>query len=262
MDYRCIAIICCVTASLGASLPDEATPWTKSFLETKAGAAVERYSLATHGRRYARTPHTQYDGVLFASSAPVADWEFDTALFGRSWPTGKFFVRAERQILSDLERDPVALTAVVDGFLCGHERSYRPVFFEMAKDGCEVGLGIGRHAFIQKSMYTQVFSYVFGGMGTSRARWARAEVGVQQVFSRRHTIRLSYEWLKTFGHSESFHGMGTLRALCHDVAFSYGYRFDNGFQVRCSYAKRLIHRWGLRSSSQVRVSLAIPVSFA
>ena len=261
---RChwVALLCCAPICLEASLPDGAVPWTKSFLETKAGVAVERYGLATHGKRYARSSHTQYDGVLCISSAPVMDWEFDAALFGRSWPTGKFFVRAERQLLSDLEKDPVALTAVVNGFVCGHERSCRPVFFEMARDGCEAGLGVGRHALIRKSMYTQVFSYVFGGMGTSRARWARAEVGVQQVFSQRHTFRLSYEWLKTFGHNGSFQGMGTIRSLCHDITVSYGYRFENGLEAQCSYAKRLIHRRGLQSSSLIRFSVAVPVSFA
>ena len=262
MGYRWVAVLCCATAFVGASLPDEATPWTKSFLETKAGAAVERYRLAAHGRRYRRSPRTQYDGTLFFSLAPVIDWEFDAALFGRSWPTGKLLVRAERQLLSDLERDPVALTAVLDGFVCGHERSFQPVFFEMARDGCEAGLGVGKHVFIRKSMYTQLFSYFLGGMGTSQARWTRAEVGIQQVLFRRHTIRFSYEWLKTFGRGGSFRGMGTIRALCHDVSISYAYRFENGLEAKASYAKRLIHQRGLQSSSLVRVSVSMPLSFA
>ena len=260
---KCLYIVLPLTywvATLGASLPYEATPWTGSYLETKVAASVERYSLSTHKGRYGRSPHTQYDGAIFVSSAPVIDWEIDAALFGRSLPTRKVFIRAERQLLSDIERSPVALTAVVNGSLSAHERSRRPVFFEMAKNTAEAGFGVGRHLFIRKSTYTQLFSYVLGGVGSSRARWFRAEVGLRQVVFHRHIVRFSYEWLKTYGHERRFRGMGTIRALCHSVNVSYSYCFNNGLEAQCSYVRHLIHSKGLLGASQVRFSVSLPIS--
>lgn len=262
MRRFCVAIsLCCGLTCLEASLPYEATPWTKSFLETRVAASAERYSISTHRSKFSHSPHTQYDGSLFLSSAPIVDWEFDVGVNGHSWPTRKIFVRAERQLLSDLSDSPVALTAVVNGFACGHERSCRPVFFEMATNGLEAGFGIGRHLVIQKTAYTQLFSYILGGTGSSRARWTRVELGIQQVFARRHYIRLSYEWLKTFGHNGRFHGIGTIRTVSHGASASYTYRFDNGLEVRCSYLYRHLHRGGLRAASALRLSLSLPLSF-
>lgn len=261
MKSFCIAIpLCCGLTYLGASLPYEATPWTKSFLETRVSASIERYSLSTHKSNFSHSPHTQYDGSFALSSAPMVDWEFDVGVIGRSWPTWKIFVRAERQLLSDLSDGPVALTAVVNGSACGHERSCRPVFFEMAKNGLEAGFGIGRHLVIKKTAYTQLFSYILGGVGSSRARWTRAEVGVQQVFNRRHSIRLSYEWLKTFGHSGQFHGIGSIRTVSNGASVSYAYRFDNGLEARCSYLYRHLHGEGLQASSGLRLSVSLPLS--
>ena len=260
-SFRIAIPLCCGLAYLGAAQPYEATPWTKSFLETRVAASMERYSITTHRARFSHSPHTQYDGSLFLSSAPIVDWEFDIGVIGRSWPTRKFFVRAERQLLSDLSDSPVALTAVVDGSFCGYERSCRPVFFEMAKNGVEAGFGIGRHLIIQKTAYTQLFSYILGGAGSSRARWARAEVGIQQAFFRRHYIRLSYEWLKAFGHAERFHGIGTIRTISQGASASYAYRFGNGIEARCSYLYRHLRHGGLRAASGVRVSLSLPLSF-
>jgi hypothetical protein len=256
-----IAIPFCFGVScLGASLPDEATPWTKSFLETRVAASIDRYGMATHGHTYAPSPHTQYDGSVLLTSAPMVDWEFDVGVFGRSWQTRKFFGRAERQLLSDLTGSPVALTAVVQGSTSGHERSCRPVFFEMAKNSVEAGFGIGRHLIIRKTAYTQLFSYILGGTGSARARWARAEVGLQQVFSRRHYIRISYEWLTSFGHAERFQGIGTIRTFVNGVGLSYAYRFDDGLEARCSYVYRHMHRGGLQAASGLRISLSLPFS--
>ena len=260
MGLRIGVLLCCGMTSLWASLPHEAVPWTKSFLETKIGTSAERYSLSTNGHRYARSFHTQYDGSFFVSSAPIVDWEFDAAVFGRSLPTRKLFIRAETQLLSDLERSPVAVTAVVDISHSGHERSRQPIFFEMAKSGAEAGLGVGKHLLIKKAAYTQLFSYLIGGAGMSGARWTRVEMGLQQVFFSRHTIRLSYEWLKTFGHREQFFGMGTIRTLCHNINALYSYKFSNGLEARCSFARCLIHRRGLESSSQLQLSLSFPFS--
>ena len=249
--------LCCALTYVGASLPYEATPWTKSFLETRVAAAVERYATSSH--RYG--PHTQYDGVLHLSSAPIVDWEFDAGIFGRSLLTRKFSVRAERQLLSDLTGNPIALTAVVNGSLCGHERSCRPVFFEMAKNGLEGGFGMGRHLAIQKNAYTQLFSYVLGGMGSSKARWFRAEVGLQQVFSRKHYVRLSCEWLRAIGTADRFHGIGTIRTSCPGAGVSYAYRFDSGIEARCSYLYHHLHHRRLREVSQVVCSFSLPLSF-
>lgn len=258
MQSLCIAVpLCCALSYVCASLPYEATPWTKSFLETRLVASIERYSAQSHNQK----PHTQYDGALVLSSAPIVDWEFDAGIFGRSLPTRKLFARVERQLLSDLAGSPIALTAVLDGSLCGHQRSCRPVFFEMAKNGLEGGLGIGRHLVIQKNAYTQLFSYVLGGVGSSRARWVRSEVGLQQVFFRRHYIRLSYEWLKTFGNANHFHGIGSIRTICNSASVSYAYRFDSGLEARCSYLYHHLHRRGLRAASEIVLSLSVPLSF-
>jgi hypothetical protein len=256
-SLRIVLPLCCALTYVGASLPYEATPWTKSFLETRVAASMERYSASSHAHK----PHTQYDGALVLSSAPLVDWEFDAGIFGRSLPTRKLFIRAERQLLSDLAGNPIALTAVLDGSLCGHERSCRPVFFEMAKNGLEGGLGLGRHLAIRKNAYTQLFSYVLGGVGSSKGRWVRAEVGLQQVFFRKHYIRLSYEWLKSFGNTDHFHGIGSIRTTCNSASMSYAFKFDSGIEACCSYVYHHLHHRGLRAASELRLSLSLPLSF-
>ena len=246
---------------VGAAMPTEAVPWTKSYLETRIVAQMERLSLATRGKSMAQASHHQIEGAIYGSSAPIEDWEFDAAVYGRSLPTSKFFVRAEKQLLSDLGSDPVALTVVADGSISGAQRSRSPVFFEMAKNSAEVGLGIGRHLLIRKGAYVQLFSYLMAGVGSSNARWASAEVGLQEVFSVRHYLRFSYSMMRAFGHSKRFAGIGTLNTTVDGVACSYAYRCDNGIEGRLSCLFRTVKRGPIRASAVWLLSVSLPISF-
>jgi hypothetical protein len=250
-----------MTGVLKASPQSESTPWTKSYLETRTVASVERYSASYRGNRFSHTPKNRVQGTLFATSAPLQDWEFDLGIQGRSFPTGKIFIRAEHQIASDLEQDPLAVTIVVDGSTSGSQRARHPVYFEMAQHVGQIGLGFGRHLVNQKNAYTQVFGYLFGGLGSSRARFASAEIGVQQVFYKQHFLRLSFSHMKTFGQNHAkFRGIATIRTCVNTIACSYAYRFYSGIEIRLTYLRRMLTRSGIRSSTTYQLSVSLPIA--
>jgi hypothetical protein len=242
------------------ALPCEAIPWTKSFLEARTVLQMEHLSLTTRRRHSHHTGHTHYDGCLYASASPLEDWECDIGLQGASLSTGKIFVRVERQLLSDLANDGVAVTGVVNGFLSRHQRTRNPVFFEMAQNGGEVGCGLGRHLYIGKKDYIQIFSYLMAGAGSASARWLRAEVGLQGVWALRHTIRCSYLWTGAFGHSGQYRGIGSMNTHVDSWSLSYAYRWDDGIEGRLSYIFRYVRSSFIRTSSAAQLSLSIPIS--
>lgn len=209
LSWVCVCVL--VFEVLQASSPSEAVPWTKSFPETRCACSVDHYALSTRGHRFAGASKHQCEGGLYATSALLPDWEFDLGVLGRSLPTHKLFVRAERQLFSDLENDPLAITALAHASSSGYQRCQSPVFFEMARNLVEAGFGIGRHLLIRKNAYTQLFGYCIGGIGSSRARYARVDFGLQHVFFLRHYLRLCLSHLKAFGSDQKpFRGIGTL----------------------------------------------------
>jgi hypothetical protein len=206
-------------------------------------------------------PRHALQGTFFASSAPSQDWEVDLGVQGRTLSTSKVFVRAERQLFSDLAHDPVAVTVFVDGSMSGHDRCSSPVYFEMAKNVVESGVGLGRHLIIRKNAYTQVFAYFLGGVGSRRACYASGEVGMQQVFFQRHYLRASFLHMKTFGSRHgSFHGIGTLKTDVNTIALSYAYRWYSGIEVRLTYIRRMLTRSGIRSSTTCQAGISVPIS--
>jgi hypothetical protein len=263
MDYfrTILSLAIAGTGVAAASQQFERTPWTKSYLETRSVVSVDRYSLDVRNNQFRNTPKHQMQGTLYLSSAPLEDWEFDLGLQGRSLPTGKLFLSAEHQVLSDLYDDPLALTIVVDGSSSGRRRSTDPVFFEMARHVAQGGIGLGKHIFNQKNYYTQIFSYLLGGMGSSRAKYLSAEFGVQHVISQRHLFRISVLHIKTFGPRKGeFHGIGTLHTDVNGVACSYAYRWYNGIECRLSYIRRWVVKSGIRASTTCQVGISIPIS--
>lgn len=259
--YLLLGIATLKSGLIMASPPTEATPWTKSFLETRVAASVERYSLRLRDDRWDHRSKNQIDGTLTATSSPLQDWEVDLGIQGKSLPTGKLFVRAERQILSDLEHEALALTLVADASVSGHQRCRQPVFFEMAKNVAECGIGIGRHLIVEKEAYTQLFAYLLGGVGSSRARYVNGELGIQQVFLNRHYFRISYGYMKTFGRKDKpFRGIATLKTDVNTISCSYAYRWYNGIEARVSLVNRMLTKCSLRSSTMVQVCFSVPIS--
>lgn len=240
----------------------EATPWTKSFLETRVAASVQRYAINREAQRRESLSHCQVDGMLMASTSPWQDWEVDLGIQGRSLPTGKLSVRVERQLCSDLEHAPCAVMAVLDGSISGRSRSRSPVYFEIAKNVVDIGIGLGRHLVNEKDIYTQAFLFVFGGIGSSNARFASGEVGLHHVINRRHAIRVSYQYLQSMGRShEPFRGIGTLQTSFSTMAVSYAYRFASGIESRISVAYRMSPWHLLRRSTMLQASVSIPIAF-
>lgn len=246
---------------LDASPPSEATPWTKSFLETRVSGSFDHYTISVQGDRFQHVARHKSEGGVYATGSFYPDWEFDIGIQGKSFSTRKFFARAEKQLYSDLEGDLIAATALLQASTCGFERCHSPVFFEMARNCAEGGIGLGRHLVIQKKAYTQVFGYLIGGFGSARARYGRAEVGFQQVFSLQHFIRIAFCHLKTFGDDRhSFRGIGTLRTNVNTCEVSYAYRWDSGIETRLTYIRRMFSKSSLRRASAYLVSVSTPMS--
>jgi hypothetical protein len=163
--------------------------------------------------------------------------------------------------LSDLEHDPLAVTIVADASISGRQRARNPVFFEMAKNLMECGIGLGRHLINAKDAYTQLFAYLFGGAGSSRARYASAEIGIQHVFLQRHFFRVSLLRMKTFGRGHgSFCGIGTMKTDVNTIACSYAYRWYSGIEMRLTYVHRMLAKGSIRTSTTCQVGVSVPIA--
>ena len=229
-------------------------------MDVRADGQLERLSVTTRHSHERCSPRCQYDGCFVVSAAPIVDWEFDVGVQGRSLSTGKLVVRAERQLLSDLTGSRCALTAFAAGSISGRQRARHPVFFEMAQSGAEMGVGVGRHLIIRPRGYVQLFSYVSAGAGTHHAAWAQAEVGLQAVYQRRHTIRVSYMWTDALGHGRIYRGVGTLHTHIDGYSANYTYRWLGGIEARLTYLFRHPHHGLIRTSTAAMASLSIPMA--
>jgi hypothetical protein len=125
----------------------------------------------------------------------------------------------------------------------------------------EGGIGVGRHVAIQKGAYTQLFAYLIGGVGSSRARYARAEIGAQQVFAMKHFLSLRLSYVKTFGRSHAvFRGIGTLKTNIKGIGMSYTYRCDSGIETRLSFNRGVFSIHSIRSAWTYQIGVSIPIA--
>lgn len=247
------------TVLLKASPSQEATPWAHNFLEIRPSASVEMLS-AKYLRNKHKLPTRRYLACLGLTGSPYPNWDVDVAVSGASTPTSKFDIRLERQLSSDLERSPLALSVVAHVTSCTHMRAKTPIFFEMARQAAEVGAGVGRHLIIKSHSYTQAFGYILAGIGSRNAKWSSVELGVQQAVYN-HLFRCSFTHLMTFGHAGTFAGIATKSSHSDSISFGYCYRTALGTEWRLSYAFRKVHKISLRNSSCIQFSLSIPLSF-
>jgi hypothetical protein len=263
IKVKTVGILLIMASTLHAAPAYEAVPWTKNFLEVRPVVSVEHHSITSrHKWLPHHSPKQLYQGTAFISAAPYPDWETDIGVTGNSLKDGKLASRVEYQVLSDLKRSPLALTVVGNVCVSAPSRARKPVFFEMASSAGELGIGLGRHFFLRKNAYTQLFSYVLTGIGTHQARWVTGEVGVQQVFYSKHFLRLALCCTHTYGHhSGSFQGFGTVRSIIKSVSVSYAYRFANGIEGRLSYSRKSFEKGCLRGAHAWQASLSLPLSF-
>ncbi len=261
-SFCCSCAAAIAIATYAEAAPQiEAVPWTKSFLETRAAASLQRYSIHRRGERWDHSPSHRAEGMVYVSSSFLPDWEFDVGIQGRSLPTRKLSVRAARQICSDLEYAPLAVMVIADASVAGRARSQAPVYFEMAKNVIDLGIGIGRHLMNRKESYTQAFAFLFGGVGSSKARFMSGEFGIQHVMKQRHFVRMAYQHLRTFGSGRSsFRGMATVPMRVHTMTASYAYRWDSGIEARVSYIHRMLAKSGLQRATSIQGSVSIPIA--
>lgn len=246
-------------ATLHADASSEATPWTRSFLEARVDLSAQQYRASFNKDRWAHAHSFAYDGQISIGASPLEDWGVDLGIQEGEIKARKGFARIERQLYSDLKGDPLACTFVVGGSISSRYRSRQPVYFEMAQNAFETGFGVGRHLFIKKKFYTQLFAYVYGGVGNSRASWGRCEIGVQNVYARRHRVRLAYEGLRTFRSHGRFQGIGTRKIFANGCSALYGYTFDNGIELKCWYTYRRCIGDSLRWVSELRLAVSTPI---
>jgi hypothetical protein len=97
------------------------------------------------------------------------------------------------------------------------------------------------------------------GAGASRARWVSGEIGVQEVFSRRHFLRCSVGEIKTYGHSHHYRGVGTMSAHINTVSLGYAYRRDDGIEGALSYTYRHFEDRFIRAQSMLLVRVSVPI---
>jgi hypothetical protein len=242
---------------LEASSSSVAVPWTKSFLEVRPSVAWESLSVVprhAHSRRSS-------DGTLLLSSSWYPDLEMDVGLSSSACADTKCSVRLEQQLASDLVNAPIAITAVGAASVSSRARARDLVFFEMAKEEVELGLGFGRHLFTRKETYTQLFGYVFAGLGSQDSRWMSEELGVQQTIMS-HRVRISVARTDTFGRNHGhFHGVGSEKTAFFTGSLSYTYRFATGLELSVSGLRRVSSGKLFSRASQWLVSLSFPLSF-
>jgi hypothetical protein len=249
-------VICTLLPSiLFPDLQDRATPWTPSYLTASSEFAVDRFSGDSGG-----SSKNQCRYSLKAS--PLIDWGVDASFMASSIKTPKIALRAERQILCDLTGDPFSATLVASGSLTTLNRAKNPLFFEMSAKTLQAGVGLGRHLFNEKTYYTQIFSYLIGGIGSGAARFATAEVGLQHVYMKRHRFLASVEYLHAspFSHHQRA-GIATREGRALSLGLWYTYQFDSGIAASVGYIKREIHSPLIRSATLVQVQLSLPIVF-
>lgn len=239
-------------------------PWLTNFLEVRSDFSVEQLSLSNAHHQKLMPSHLyrhRTQGIFSLSASPYPDWEYDLALLSASPDTGKISLRAERQVLSDLQGDLCAFSLVGKGEVMHQKRARQPLFTETAGAGGEIGFGIGRHLWIAPWGYTQLFSYVKAGIGDYSSRWVAAEVGVQQGFLSRHFVRCHISYIKGLGtRNDDFRGIGSLHAALLSFQGAYVYRWNGGIETSIAYLVGCLQgKVGMRTQ-RFLLSLSIPLS--
>jgi len=247
------------TTHVYGSFSTWARPWTKSFLVVRANASVENNSvnLRKSSSNYSRNKNI---GTVSVSGAPLPNWEIGALLSAANAQTQKVAARIEHQILSDVKLSPVALTTFLQASATTDTRASDPVFFEMAKRVGEIGIGLGRHLGIAPLSYTQVFGYVSAGIGSSWARWTRAEVGFSHFHAKKHGIRLSYQYTKPYSSKGSFQGFGTQDADFQSFSVGYTYTTSGGFRWKLAYIYRQFQGGVARSHQTAQLGISLPLA--
>lgn len=247
-----ITVFCLAFSSMFADIHLSSQPWIENFLETKASVFAEQVKTEKK---------CTHQGVFQFSTSPYPECQTDVLIAGNSIKTGKAAIRAEKLVFSDLEGEPFALSFVGEVSKSRETRVRNPAFFEMAKNCLEVGVGAGKHLCVRKEFYTQVFSYLFGGVGTQNASWAQVEVGVQHVLYESHFLRVSFSHVHSFGKDRSFLGFGTIRSRINNISFTYQYRFLNELDLIISLAKRYVDKGPIRSAQVLSLGVSYPISW-
>jgi len=262
MKRKIFTLIALVLSSQAyGSFSTWATPWTKSFLEMRLDAEIERshISLRKDSDEYSRNKNI---GTIIASGAPLPNWEVSALLSGSNTKTRKIAGRIEHQILSDLKISPVSLTTLLELCVATNKRASEPAFFEMAKKYAQVGLGLGRHLGIAHFSYTQLFSYLMGGMSTSFSRWASLEIGLAHTYAEKHSFRASVTHLRSYStKSGPFRGFGGEGGNINSASLGYFYTTSGGLKWKLSYIYRHFQKGVARSNQTARLSLSFPITF-
>ena len=234
----------------------DSRPWTKSFLDTTLSFSLERVSPSRGSKKSCRSNQKGItEGVALFSTAPYPEWQVDVAVAGKSIETGKIAGRAEKLLFSDLQGSPCAVSCVFGLTVAREKRVKKPTFFEMARHAAEGGVGVGKHFYVGKNSYTQVFSYLLGGIGKG-AEWTNIEIGLFHSFFQKHSIRCSLSHLKSFGHYHEFHqGYGSIETQQKLFSFQYTVRFTEG-DLFIRYGKRWLERGPIRSAQTWRIGLS------
>ncbi len=235
-------------------------PWTKSFLEVRVDGFLEHTSvnLRKSSSDYSKNKNI---GTVTASGAPLPNWEISALLSAADAKSRKLGARIEHQILSDLKISPIALTTFLEAFDTTRSRASEPAFFEMAKRGGEIGIGLGRHLGIAPLSYTQLFGYLTAGIGSSWARWTKAEIGFSHLHAKKHGVRLSYQYTRPHSSkSGSFRGFGSQKADIQSFTAGYTYITSGGFQWKLAYIYRHFQKGVARSSQTAHLGISLPLA--
>ena len=192
------------------------------------------------------------------STSPHPDWQVDAAAAAGSISAGKIAVRAERLVFSDLKDAPFALSLYFQAEKSQKKRAKNPSFFEMTQEAGEVGIGFGKHIYVAEQDYTQLYSYLSGGVGR-RARWGQVEAGLYHSFQAHQAVRCSFSHLISFPHHHIFSGFGTIHTSINAVSLQYIYRLE-ALELFVQLSKRWVNQGPLRSAEIYRVGFSFPIS--
>ena len=240
----------------------EATPWTKSFLDIRPTASIQYLSIRKEKRvGKLHQPTNVLEGMLGISGSPYPDLEIDLFLSQASAHTMKGELRGEFQLCSDINFQPIALTAVAHATTTTRYRAERLLFWEMAQHGLEIGLGIGKHLYIAPKTYTQFFGYVFGGIGSRSSRWITMEMGVQHVYGH-HRFRGAILRQEMHGNRSisQYAGLGSVRSYTDTITLGYGYTTYSGLEWKFNYLLKRFSKKIATYSQHISLSLEIPLS--
>lgn len=226
-------------------------PWTRSFMETKLFLSGERVSTPSRVKTL-----NQMETLL--STAPYPDWQADLGIAGTALDTGKIFLCGERMLFSDLLGSCCALSAFAGSSSSCEKRVKNPLFFEMAQHTFESGLSLGKHVFIGKDSYAQLFSNVLGGVG-SRGTWLQLDLGMYYSFLKNHAVQCAYTNVRSFGHHDSFCGYASIRSHINALSVQYKILFD-GIELFTQYSRLWVSGVNLSSANGYKIGFSYPIA--